>query len=363
MITRVLLTTGGTGGHIFPALAVAEELRSRGNMQLLFVGSMYGPEKRLAAQVGIPFLGLPVRGVLGHGLKAVSALARFAVSMPQVIRTMRVFRPDCVAGFGGYAAFAPLLAARLLRIPIVLHEQNAVAGVTNRVMARLCDRICVSLPGTAGFGNKETVLTGNPVRRRIVSSGRAARAFDRMHLLVLGGSQGAHPINELVIDMLPALKAAGVSVTHQTGEKDYARVDAAYRNAGMTDCRVAPFLDDMETVYAWADLGLTRAGASTVAELCATGLPSVLIPFPQAAHDHQTCNAMALEKAGAAIVLAQKELTTKRLQDEILSLMDDKTRLKSMSQSALLLATPAAASNVVTVMESAVADRRGVKPE
>ncbi len=363
MLKRVLLTTGGTGGHIFPALAVAEELRARGDVELLFMGSLYGPEKRLAEHAGVPFTGLPVRGVLGHGARAMASLARVAMAMPAALRAVRDFQPDCAAGFGGYAAFAPLFAAKLLRVPAVLHEQNAVGGVANRVLARVCDRVCVSLPETTGFGNRPQVLTGNPVRRCIFQAGRTERSFDRRHLLVVGGSQGAHPLNELMTEILPALREAGVSIIHQTGEHDYAAVAGAYERAGMTDARVSPFVDDMEAAYAWADLGLTRAGASTVAELCGTGLPSILVPFPQAAHDHQTFNARALEKAGAARLMAQKDLTASVLADTLLELLGSPGMLVSMSQSALLLATPDAAANVVSVMESVVADRRGVKPE
>lgn len=360
---RVLLTTGGTGGHIFPALAVAEELCSRGDVELLFMGSLYGPEKRLAENAGIRFVGLPVRGMLGRGLRSVAALAKMAMALPMALRIVRDFNPDCAAGFGGYAAFAPLFAARILRVPSVLHEQNAVAGVTNRVLARVCDRICVSLPETTGFGKRELTLSGNPVRRCIFAAGRVQRSFERRHLLVVGGSQGAHPLNKLMLDILPALKEAGVSVIHQTGKSDYEEVAAAYASLGMTDSRVSPFVDDMEEAYAWADLGLTRAGASTVAELCGTGLPSLLVPFPQAAHDHQTYNARALEKAGAARLLVQRELTAERLRCQILELLAQPLLLASMSQSALCLATPMAAANVVTQMELAAADRRGVRPE
>ncbi|MDO5536667.1 MAG: undecaprenyldiphospho-muramoylpentapeptide beta-N-acetylglucosaminyltransferase [Desulfovibrionaceae bacterium] len=360
---RVLLTTGGTGGHIFPALAVAEELRARGGVELLFMGSLYGPEKRLAENAGIRFVGLPVRGMLGRGVRAVAAAGRLLAAMPMALRVVKDFAPDCAAGFGGYAAFAPLFAARLLRVPSVLHEQNAVGGVTNRVLARVCDRICVSLPGTSGFGKRELALTGNPVRRCIFEAGKVTRSFDRRHLLVVGGSQGAHPLNALMMEILPALKETGVSVIHQTGEKDYQEVARAYQALGMDDCRVAPFVDDMEQAYAWADLGLTRAGASTVAELCGTGLPSLLVPFPQAAHDHQTFNARALEKAGAARLLVQKDLDAGGLLAQLRELLADPARLHSMSQSALCLATPLAAANVVTVMEAAAADRRGVRPE
>ncbi len=358
MLRRVLLTTGGTGGHIFPALAVAEALRASGDVQLLFMGSLYGPEKRLAEQAGIEFAGLDVRGVLGHGIRAVQSLGKVMLAMPKALRTVRAFAPDCTAGFGGYASFAPILASRILGIPAVLHEQNAVAGLTNRMMAKLCTTICVSLPETAGFGKRALVHTGNPVRACLFQAGKEKRAFDRRHLLVLGGSQGAHALNVLVTDLLPALKEAGVQILHQTGTRDYAEVAACYERCGMEGCTVSAFVDDMESAYAWADLGLTRAGASTVAELCATGLPALLVPYPYAAHDHQTYNARALEKSGAAMVFEQKSLTGDHLLEVLLDLFAKPERLLQMSGEALKLARPGAAGRVARQLEEAAAGRQ-----
>lgn len=169
---KILLTTGGTGGHIFPALAVAEELLRRDPAsRLLFVGSLYGPEERLARQAGIPFAGLPVRGFLGRGLKAVGAGARMSWAVLKALNIVRRFQPRAVAGFGGYAAFAPMLAARILGVPGILHEQNAVAGTSNQLLARLAQRVCLSLPGTEGFAPEKCVLTGNPVRRAVSAAG------------------------------------------------------------------------------------------------------------------------------------------------------------------------------------------------
>lgn len=355
MLKRVLLTTGGTGGHIFPALAVAEELRARHQVKLLFMGSLYGPEKRLAEQAGIEFVGLDVRGVLGHGIKAVQSLAKVLLAMPKALKAVRSFAPDCTAGFGGYASFAPLLASRMLHVPAVLHEQNAVAGVTNRLLARLCASICVSLPGTQGFGARKLTLTGNPVRRCIFAAGKEQRSFDRKHLLVLGGSQGAHALNTMIVELLPALKEAGISLLHQTGTKDYAEVAAAYEQAGMTDSVVSAFVDDMEQAYSWADLGVTRAGASTVAELCGTGLPALLVPYPYAAHDHQMFNARALEKAGACKVFDQKTLAADELKSAILAHISAQDELRAMSKAALSLAQPEAAAKVCAALEACAA--------
>lgn len=352
------MTTGGTGGHIFPALAVAEALRASSDVQLLFMGSLYGPEKRLAEQAGIDFVGLDVRGVLGHGVRAVQSLGKVMLAMPKALRTVRSFAPDCTAGFGGYASFAPILASRILGIPAVLHEQNAVAGLTNRMMARLCTTICASLPETEGFGERPLVHTGNPVRACLFQAGKEKRTLDRRHLLVLGGSQGAHALNVLVMNLLPALKEAGVQILHQTGTRDYDEVAACYERCGMESCTVSAFVDDMESAYAWADLGLTRAGASTVAELCATGLPALLVPYPHAAHDHQTFNARALERSGAAMVFEQKSLTEDKMLATVTELLAKPERLQQMSQAALSLAQPEAASKVAAQLEAAAAGRR-----
>lgn len=355
---RVLLTTGGTGGHIFPALAVAEELRRQfDGIELLFMGSQNGLEKRLAEKAGINYIGLPVHGVLGKGFGAVSALARLGMALPKALRIVREFSPDCAAGFGSYAAFAPLLAARLLRVPSILHEQNAVAGASNRVLAKFCDRICTSLPDTTGFDERHIVQTGNPVRKAIMQVGTRPRDFLGKHLLVMGGSQGAHAINMYICDLLPRLKELGIEICHQTGNGDEEAVKAAYAEAGMENCRVAAFFDNMAQIYSWADLAVCRAGASTVTELCAAALPSILVPFPYAIHDHQTYNALAMEKAGAAKVFAQKDVTSDVLGDQIRNIMGSKDVLKAMASSALCLASPEAASNVVRQMQEAVATR------
>ncbi len=355
---RVLLTTGGTGGHIFPALAVAEELRRRDpGVELLFMGSLYGPERRLAERAGVPFQGLEVRGVLGRGAAAAKALALLALALPKAIKTVRRFSPDCAAGFGSYAAFAPLAAARLLGVPAVLHEQNAVAGVTNRLMARLCGRVCVSLPGTRGFGERELALTGNPVRAAIFEAAKSSRSGTRRRLLVVGGSLGAHALNEAMAGLAPKLRERGISVWHQTGPRDEAMVRAAYEAAG-AEARVEAFVDGMREAYEWADLALCRAGASTVAELCGAGLPSVLVPFPFAAHDHQTFNARALEARGAARLVPQSRLAPEGLLALLEELLASPKSLEAMSERALSLAAPGAAAGVADQLEAAAQGRK-----
>lgn len=340
---KVVLTTGGTGGHIFPALATAEALREKhSDIELLFIGATYGPEAELTARAGIPFKGLPGRGVLGRGLKALPALRDNLKAVVEAIGILRSFKPCVVAAFGSYAAFAPGLAATILRIPLLLHEQNAVAGMSNRVLSRFASSICVSLPKTTDLA-KPGILTGNPVRQAIRHAADQRLAHGR-RLLVLGGSQGAHALNMAMISMLPRLKNADIEILHQTGQKDYVETLNAYLAAGYPATAVQPFIDDMAATYAWADLALCRAGASTVAELCLAELPAILVPFPAAIHDHQTLNAKILATEGAAVLLPEPDLG--KAEKLIIKLFEDPHQLGSMSRACARLATPGAAANV-----------------
>ncbi len=349
---NIILTTGGTGGHIFPALAVAEELRRRNpNANLLFVGSLYGPEERLMRQAGIPFEGLPVRGLLGRGFKAVGAGAQMALAVGKAVGILRRFKPDVVAGFGGYAAFAPMLAARILGVPGVLHEQNAIAGASNRFLARLAWRVCISLPNTSGFDMKKCVFTGNPVRAAVSAVGQVDRHRQTRRLLVMGGSQGAHALNAFMLENLAEFRGAGVEIRHQTGITDEGSVRAAYVAAGYAPECVSAFIDDMAGAYAWADVALCRAGASTVAELCAAGLPSVLVPFPYAIHDHQTRNAEVLTRSGAAVLVPEGRMAVQGMSDILLRLLTMPGEREPMAAAALAAARPDAAARVVAVLE------------
>lgn len=345
---RLLLTTGGTGGHIFPALAVAEALRREyPRARVLFVGSDYGPEARLAAAAGVDFAGLPVRGLVGRGVRALGAAARMLLATGRALSLVREFRPQVVAGFGGYAAFAPMLAGRCLGIPCLLHEQNAIAGASNRLLARLAQRVCLSLPGTEGFPQEKCVVTGNPVRAAVAAVGEQPRNFSGRRLLIMGGSLGAHALNVCVPEHLARLRAAGVEIRHQTGVADEAAVREAYVAAGYAPECVSAFIDDMAAAYAWADLALCRSGATSVAELCAAGVPSILIPFPFAAHDHQTRNAEALRDAGAALLVAQKDMESVDIVGMALELLDDPERRAGMSAAARRNARPDAAGHVL----------------
>ncbi len=330
---KVILTTGGTGGHIFPALAVAEELRRQHpHVEILFVGSQYGPERDLAQKAGLKFIGLPVRGFLGRGIQAIGAAYGMSKALIHAIKLMRHYKPQAVVGFGSYAAFAPVMAARLCGIPTAIHEQNAVAGMSNRVLSRFANKVFISMPQTQGFAENKCVLTGNPVREAVLALRHTQHDFSRKRLLIVGGSQGAKALNDAIIEHLHHLQQAGIHIQHQTGSKDYERVRAAYTAAQWTltdgTACVSAFIDNMAEAYATADLVLCRAGASTVAELTAAGRGSVLIPFPFATHDHQTYNARLLAEHGAAYMFAEKDMCIAMA--KVLELFENTTALQTL---------------------------------
>ncbi|MFP5223023.1 MAG: undecaprenyldiphospho-muramoylpentapeptide beta-N-acetylglucosaminyltransferase [Acidobacteriota bacterium] len=340
---RAIVTTGGTGGHIFPALAVAAELRAmHPGLELLFVGGE-GPEGRLARDADIEFRGLPVRGVLGRGLHAIPAMMRMGMSLVSALGIVRGFNPEVVAGFGGYAGFCPVLAAWMLGVPTAVHEQNSIPGATNRILGRLAERVLVTYPDDTGaFPARKVVLTGNPVRPEIsrVAGTESSRVVPK-RILVLGGSQGAKAVNRMMVTAWPRLAASGLELWHQTGPMDYESVSHLYRNE--QNVRVEPFISNMAEAYAWADVVIGRAGASTLAELACAGKPSVLVPFPHATHDHQSVNASYLERAGAAVVIPEKQLNVQVLTDTVLGLLGDADKLSEMGRAARSQARPQAA--------------------
>ena len=362
---RIILTTGGTGGHIFPALAVAEQLCLQApDAALLFVGSQYGPEARLAREAGLDFIGLPVRGVLGRGLRAIGALAAMARAIITAKGILKEFRPNVVAGFGSYASMPALVAACLSGTPIAIHEQNAVPGLSNRLMARKARTVFLALPDQLGqFPSDRTQLVGNPVRGAIAAlytMEATPRSQEQPpHLLVMGGSQGARAINSAVLAALPRLK--GIHIHHQTGAADFERVKAGYQAYGFTatEAEVTPFINDVARAYAEADLVLCRSGATTVAELALAGKPSVLVPFPFATHDHQTGNARALEQAGAACLIPEREIVSHDLAGTVLELLHDPARCLTMGRAAYTCAKPYAARDVARGLLELAATSKG----
>jgi len=357
-LKRVIITTGGTGGHIFPALAVAGELEKRNpGVDILFMGGS-GPEGDLARKHGLEFQELPAKGIMGRGLSGlVSGVGWLGKGVPKAVSTVKKFGPDAVIGFGGYAGFCPVVAACLLGIPAAIHEQNSVPGVSNKVLGRMVRRIFLSFPDTLGaFPAAKTILTGNPVRAEIIETAekRKGRTPDK-RILVIGGSQGARPINNAIIQALPALMEADVKLIHQAGKSDFQRVRASYETAGADPAQVQEFIEDMATEYAHCDLAICRAGATTVFEIAAAGVPAIFVPFPQATHDHQTMNAKALSDLGAAQLLPQADLTGETLETVALGLLGNTGRLKDMGNAARSFAKEFAATDITAGLEAIAA--------
>ncbi len=331
---RVIMAGGGTGGHVIPALAIAEELRSRHDAEVVFVGTPRGIENRLVPAAGFTLHLIQVGGLnrvdLATRRKTLLDLPRAVVASAMLIRN---FRPDVMIGVGGYASGPAMLAATILNLPTVAFEPNVVPGFANRLVAPFVRAAAVHFEATQRYFRNARV-TGVPVRREFFHV--PPRAKDaRPTLLVFGGSQGAHAINQAVLDALPKMVEAvpGLHVIHQTGEKDYGEAQLAYLQT-MTSAEISPFIDDMPAAFTRADLLLCRSGASTVAEIAAAGKAAIFIPLLTAADDHQRQNAAALAAAGAALLLPQFELTGERLVREIATLFADRRRLVQISEAA-----------------------------
>jgi UDP-N-acetylglucosamine--N-acetylmuramyl-(pentapeptide) pyrophosphoryl-undecaprenol N-acetylglucosamine transferase len=338
-MTRVaLVMAGGTGGHVFPALATARVLQRRG-YDIVWLGTRRGIEARLVPAAGIPVEWLSVSGLRGKGLVTLLlAPVRLAVALFQALRAVRRHKPSVVLGAGGFASGPGGVAAWMLRRPLVVHEQNAVAGMTNRVLARLADRVLEGFPGSFGRGVRAEHV-GNPVRPEIAAVAPPERRYParegRARLLVFGGSQGAARLNAVVPAALAELPVAlRPEVIHQTGRNGFDETVAAYQSRGI-EADVRPFIDDMAGAYGWADFAVCRSGALTVAELAAAGVPAVLVPFPAAVDDHQTRNAEHVVRAGAAVLLPERELTPVSLAATLRELLEaGRPRLATMAAAA-----------------------------
>lgn len=349
MSQRFLIMAGGTGGHVFPALATAEALRQKGH-EVAWLGSRGGMEARLVGGRGIPLHLIEVSGLRGKGgLTRLAAPLKLMRALWQALAVIRRFRPDCVLGMGGFVAGPGGLAAWLLRRPLVIHEQNAIAGMTNQWLSRVAEIPLEAFPGAFGQ-NTITRCTGNPVRQDltgILAPGVRVGYGDRLKLLVLGGSRGARAINEVVPEALALVGSEQQSeVCHQCGEDHLESTRQAYAKAGV-EAAVVPFIEDMTEAYGWADLVVCRAGALTLAELACVGVGSVLVPFPHAVDDHQTANARYLSDAGAALLMPQSQLDAAGLAREIRRLGEDRDALRAMADKARELAVPDATERVV----------------
>lgn len=347
---RLLLAGGGTGGHLFPAVALAQLLLDQDkDAKVLFVGTERGLEKRMLPKLGLPLATVDMVGVVGRGWRGrFELIPRLLKSLVQAGKILSRFKPDMVIGVGGYASVPVLLAAKMKRIPYIIHEQNAIPGLSNRLLGRWAKLICLSLPDSGDcFAAEKTVLTGNPLRAGFENV--PAEIADNGRLLVFGGSRGARAINKTVVSMLPLLKKEKKApfILHQTGDDDLREVKDAYKKANYANASVVPFIDDMATAYAEASLVVCRAGATTLAELTACGRPAILIPFPHAAADHQTANAKKLESAGAARMLVQENLTAETLAQLVNEMLRQKEVLQQMADQGRKLGLPDAATQIL----------------
>ncbi|WP_336367256.1 undecaprenyldiphospho-muramoylpentapeptide beta-N-acetylglucosaminyltransferase [Marinobacter sp. C2H3] len=347
---RFLVMAGGTGGHVFPALATARALQAQGH-EVFWLGAAGGMEQRLIADTGIPLSLIHVSGLRGKGrLALLMAPFRLCRALGEAFTVVRRLRPDCVLGMGGFVTGPGGVAAWLTRTPLVIHEQNAVAGLTNRLLVRFAHTVLEAFPGSFG-AQVVTRCTGNPVRQDLARlpapEERLAGRNGRLRLLVVGGSLGAQVFNEQVPQALSRVpEVLRPDVRHQTGENKYETTREAYAAAGV-EGRVEPFITDMADAYGWADLVLCRAGALTVSELCAAGVAAVLVPYPHAVDDHQTANARQMVEAGGAVLIPQPRLTPAALADILESLAGDRARVEKMAAASRSLARPDATERVV----------------
>src|SRR5690554_3231202 len=347
MTSKVLIMAGGTGGHVFPALACARQLQAQG-YEVHWLGTRRGIEAELIPAAGIPVHYIDIQGLRGKGKAGLlKAPVRLLRALSQSLKVVRQLQPVCVLGAGGYVTGPGGVAAWLRRIPLVIHEQNAVVGTTNRLLANIAARRCEGFDGSFAPSAKRR-STGNPVREDIFAVPPMSWDGSRSpRLLVLGGSLGALPLNRLLPDALAQLPAdQRPQVRHQCGKQHVEAAREAYTSAGV-EAAVEPFIADMAEAYAWADLVVCRAGALTVAELAAAGVGAILVPFPHAVDDHQTRNGQHMVKAGAAILVPQPRFTPEALADTLKGLSGDREKILGMAQAARSLARPDATERVV----------------
>ena len=347
---KLLLAGGGTGGHLFPAIALAEQFKAEEPQgEVLFIGTERGLEARMLPELGWALETIEMSGWAGRGF-----IARFRVlgllfkSLGQSRKILRSFGPDVVVGVGGYASVPALLAAKTMGIPYLIHEQNAWPGLANRLLGRWAKRVCLSFDeADRAFYRSATALTGNPVRAAMETC--PAMNDDKNCLLVFGGSQGANAINRVIVAALPLLEEwrDRLEIIHQTGEQDYTETVQGYRDNNWPETAVTPFIKDMAGAYARSTLIVCRAGATTIAELTACGRPAILVPYPHAAAGDQSTNARAMAAKGAAMTMEETDLTPERLATLIKGLLYDRTSLKAMAAAARGLARRGAAARLL----------------
>lgn len=348
----IMIMAGGTGGHVFPALSLASELRARG-CDIIWLGTRAGIESRLVPAAGIEVEWIDIGGLRGKGFATLlGAPLRLVRALLQAVAAVRRHSPRVVVGLGGYVTGPGGIAAWLTRCPLVIHEQNAVAGLTNRVLARFAARVLEAFAGSFGDAVRATAV-GNPVRRDFfdlpVPAVRAAARDRTLRVLVVGGSQGAERLNNVVpaaiASVIGSAASGPVSVRHQSGVRMLEATRRAYAERGIA-AEVGAFIDDIAAAYGDADLVVCRAGALTVSEIAAAGVAAILVPFAAAVDDHQTCNARHLVERGAAVLIPEREFTAERLADELARLAADRGGLLAMAERARGLARPQATQDL-----------------
>ena len=359
---RVIVAGGGTGGHLFPGLAIAEEICRRDiEADILFVTGGRKIESDILSQAGFHQVSIMVEGIKGRGLgRSFLAMLKVPVSLLQSMRILQKFSPHLVLGVGGYSAGPVCAAARMLGRPTAIHEQNSFPGLTNRMLGTMVNRVFISFEESRRwFRGGKAILTGNPIRQELLNpSATGPKREEGFTILVVGGSQGAQAINRAVVGALSLLKDQGrePQVIHQTGQADESAVRESYRRLGMKG-EISPFIADMRGAYSRSDMVVSRAGATTVFELAALGKPSILVPYPHATNQHQKTNAMALVEAGGAEMVLQEDLTASRLADCLVKYMEDRGALKKMGQRVRALGRPHAAREIVDHLEPLMGGR------
>ena len=360
---RALIAAGGTGGHVYPALAVARLLSEKGWL-VDWVGTEFGLESRLVRDAGFPLHQVSVSGIRGKSyLVRLKGISRLFLAFWQSLRLMWLLKPDVVLGMGGYVAGPAGVAAWVTRRPLVIHEQNAVAGTTNRCLRPLARNILCGFPGEFSL-NQSAREVGNPLRKKMLCQAKsksdvelAFSASTPFRVLVLGGSLGAEPLNQLLPSMVSYFMEMrqdhNLSLWQQCGEQNRHRTDQAWQASSFKSCRVESYIENMAEAYDWAHIVIARAGALTVSELAATGTPAILIPLPHAIDDHQTCNAQILVQSGGALLLPQHQASPKLLAQHLHDLMDSPEKLLEMGRAARSVARLDATEQVVAVLKDA----------
>jgi UDP-N-acetylglucosamine--N-acetylmuramyl-(pentapeptide) pyrophosphoryl-undecaprenol N-acetylglucosamine transferase len=357
---NVLIAAGGTGGHIYPGIAVAKEiLRRRPDSVVKFVGTAKGLESRLVPENGFDLLLIESAGLKNVGfLGKVRGLLVLPKSFTAARRLIRSFQPDVVVGAGGYVSGPVLLMARLLRVPTLVMDSNALPGFTNRRLAPFVAKAALTFEEAVPYFGNKGVVTGNPVRREFFDLPPKLRDPGKLAVLIFGGSQGARAINFAMVDALAGLPRDRVLITHQTGELDFEKVLLGYSDAGWTGAVVTKYIADMPARFAQNDLIICRAGATTCAEICAAGKASIMVPLPTAADDHQRKNAEALCRSGAARMILQKDLSGTALSAEILDFLERPDKISSMGAAAKMLARSDAAERTVDLIQDLAAAQK-----